>query len=344
MMHVIEKFEHLIIPLEAIKLATDNFADKNCIGGGGFGTVYKGELVLSGTFGYCDPLYVETGLLTKESDVYSFGDVLFEILCGRLSIGNNSDERRPLVGLVRQYYEEGNMSEIIHANLKDEITSSSLLEFTEIAYQCLKRDLRSRPIMTDVVSTLERALQYQTGRKRKQPASSGPASNLGTAKMRNVREDFTFMEVKSVRASAKKVVCCHFSSDGELLASGGHDKKPDFSLHTFIGHSASVMSLDFHPNRDDLICSCDRTGGIRYWSIQNGSCTRVFKGHLKPIQFVCWDPNGEYLASSLELWNMLENKAMTLSAHEELICGMAVSTATGLVASASHDKIVKLWK
>lgn len=36
---------------------------------------------------------------------------------------------------------------------------------------------------------------------------------------------FTFNEVNSVRASASKVVCCHFSSDGKLLASGGHDKK-----------------------------------------------------------------------------------------------------------------------
>lgn len=36
---------------------------------------------------------------------------------------------------------------------------------------------------------------------------------------------FTFAELNSVRASTNKVVCCHFSSDGKLLASGGHDKK-----------------------------------------------------------------------------------------------------------------------
>jgi WD40 repeat protein len=50
------------------------------------------------------------------------------------------------------------------------------------------------------------------------------------------------------------------------------------------------------------------------------------------------------LTQSLELWNMSENKTMTLSAHDGLIAGLALSTATGLVASASHDKIVKLWK
>lgn len=36
---------------------------------------------------------------------------------------------------------------------------------------------------------------------------------------------FTFADVNSVRASTSKVICCHFSSDGKLLASGGHDKK-----------------------------------------------------------------------------------------------------------------------
>lgn len=293
---------------------------------------------------------------------------------------------------------------------------------------------------------------------------------------------FSFNEVNAVRASSSKVVCCHFSSDGKLLASGGHDKKavlwytdtlkqkttleehsslitdvrfspsmarlatssfdktvrvwdadnPGYSLRTFTGHSAGVMSLDFHPNKEDLICSCDGDGEIRYWSINNGSCTRVFKGgtaqvrfqprigrylaaaaenvvsildvetqacrhslkgHTKPIHSVCWDPSGELLASvsedsvrvwtlrsgsegdclhelssngnkfhscvfhpayssllvigcyqSLELSNMNENKTMTLTGHEGLIASLAVSGVAGLVASASHDKFVKLWK
>ncbi|CAI9293519.1 unnamed protein product [Lactuca saligna] len=37
----------------------------------------------------------DLGLLTKESDVYSFGVVLFEVLCGRLCIGNKNGIHRP---------------------------------------------------------------------------------------------------------------------------------------------------------------------------------------------------------------------------------------------------------
>ncbi|VFQ73244.1 unnamed protein product [Cuscuta campestris] len=208
---------------------------------------------------------------------------------------------------------------------------------------------------------------------------------------------------------------------------------PGNSLRIFTVPSASMMSVDFHPNKEDLICSCDGNSEIRYWSIKNGCCTLAMKGgfaqvrfqprlgtflaaaaentvnifdvetqtcrkrlngHKKPIHHVCWDPSGDFLATvsedlvrvwmigsgsegncvqelrckgnkyfhscafhpsyspwlilgcyqSLELWNMTENKTVTLPAHEGLIASLAVSTVAGLVASASHDKIIKLWK
>lgn len=47
---------------------------------------------------------------------------------------------------------------------------------------------------------------------------------------------------------------------------------------------------------------------------------------------------------SLELWNMAENKSMTVAAHENIVSALAQSPVTGMVASASHDSSVKLWK
>lgn len=35
---------------------------------------------------------------------------------------------------------------------------------------------------------------------------------------------------------------------------------------------------------------------------------------------------------------------MTVHAHDGLIAALAQSALTGMVASASHDKSVKLWK
>ncbi|KAL8223146.1 hypothetical protein R6Q57_020545 [Mikania cordata] len=42
-----------------------------------------------GSPGYSDPLFLEAHFLTKESDIYSLGVVLFEMLCGRLACPEN---------------------------------------------------------------------------------------------------------------------------------------------------------------------------------------------------------------------------------------------------------------
>lgn len=47
---------------------------------------------------------------------------------------------------------------------------------------------------------------------------------------------------------------------------------------------------------------------------------------------------------SLELWKMTDNKSLAVSAHENVISALAQSSVTGMVASASYDNYVKLWK
>ncbi|TYI61279.1 hypothetical protein E1A91_D10G161800v1 [Gossypium mustelinum] len=290
---------------------------------------------------------------------------------------------------------------------------------------------------------------------------------------------FGFNEVGSIRKSNGKVTCCHFSSDGKLLASAGHDKKavlwnmetletectpeehthiitdirfrpnstqlatssfdttvrvwdaaqPSYCMWKYTGHMAQVMSLDFHPKKNDLFCSCDGNSEIRFWNINQYSCTRISKGGCSNVRFqprigqflaaaaetvvsivdvetdrrtqllqghntevhsICWDTNGDFLASvsqdsvrvwslasgecihelnssgnkfhscvfhpsfpallvvggyqSLELWNTAENKCMTIPAHDCVISALTQSQVTGMVASASYDKSVKIWK
>nr|XP_017246419.1 PREDICTED: transcriptional corepressor LEUNIG_HOMOLOG-like [Daucus carota subsp. sativus] len=290
---------------------------------------------------------------------------------------------------------------------------------------------------------------------------------------------FFLEEVGCIR-TRDKVTCCHFSSDGKLLASAGHEKKtvlwnmntlqtestpeehqdvitdvrfrpnssqlatasldksvklwdaanPSYCLHAYTGHPSHVMSLDFHPKTNDMFCFCDSNNEIRYWNINPFSCTRVskqggssqvrfepangrllaaasdevvsifdvetdmqthfFQGHSGVVNSLCWDLNGDYLASvgkesvkvwsltsgkcvhelssksnqfhscafhpsysallmiggekGLELWNIAENKIMTVRAHENMIAALAQSPVTGMIASGSHDSSVKLWK
>lgn len=59
--------------------------------------------------------------------------------------------------------------------------------------------------------------------------------------------------------------------------------QPGHSLRTFTGNTA-VLSLDFHPSKRGLICSCDNKE-IRYWNIANGSCIGIFKGGVTQVRF-----------------------------------------------------------
>jgi WD40 repeat protein len=74
--------------------------------------------------------------------------------------------------------------------------------------------------------------------------------------------------------------------------------QPSYSLRTFTGHQTSVMSLDFHPNNEDLLCSCDGDSEIRYWSVNQGVCTRVSKGGMTQMRFQ--PRQGRLLAAAAE--------------------------------------------
>ncbi|KVI05476.1 Protein kinase, catalytic domain-containing protein [Cynara cardunculus var. scolymus] len=127
-----------------------------------------------GTIGYVDPEYVKTGVLSQKSDVFSFGVVLFEVLCGRLAHGvQYQDESQVLYKLVKHHYEKGTLKAIIDYNLQKQIDSVSLSRFSAIAYKCLMKRREDRPTMSQIVEQLQKALNYQLA-----AASGWPGSAL----------------------------------------------------------------------------------------------------------------------------------------------------------------------
>ncbi|KAI3511140.1 hypothetical protein L1887_18284 [Cichorium endivia] len=160
---------HTKIPLEAIKSCTENFNERNFIGKGGYGSVYKGIL----TWGDHVNQVVAVkqlnangfqGFLTKESDVYSFGVVLFEVLCGRLACDfNYNDDRRFLHHLARTCYKNGDLDKIIDHRIRKDIKPNTLLKFSATVYQCLQKAREKRPTIAEVAFQLKEAMKTQVG-------------------------------------------------------------------------------------------------------------------------------------------------------------------------------------
>ncbi|XP_071739351.1 uncharacterized protein [Rutidosis leptorrhynchoides] len=114
-----------------------------------------------GTEGYIEKSYLKSGLLTKESDIYSFGVALFEILCGeQICVIREFKSRSPL-SFIKQKIDEGKHGDIIFRPIKDQVVSTSLNVFLNIVCQCLDEDRGKRPTSMKVLMRLKRALMLQ---------------------------------------------------------------------------------------------------------------------------------------------------------------------------------------
>ncbi|KAJ9559453.1 hypothetical protein OSB04_014067 [Centaurea solstitialis] len=113
-----------------------------------------------GTPGYCEPEYIITGIVKRESDVYSFGMVLFEVLCGRLC-SYKHDGLLLSARLAKEYYEKKKLIEIIDPLLREQMSWESMNKFSAIAYRCVLDDRRHRPPINLVVQELVGSLRIQ---------------------------------------------------------------------------------------------------------------------------------------------------------------------------------------
>eukprot|EP00268_Persea_americana_P033550 TRINITY_DN33209_c0_g1_i1.p1 TRINITY_DN33209_c0_g1~~TRINITY_DN33209_c0_g1_i1.p1 ORF type:complete len:377 (-),score=71.46 TRINITY_DN33209_c0_g1_i1:413-1543(-) len=112
---------------------------------------------IMGTYGYAAPEYVMTGHLTARSDVYSFGVVLLELLTGRKSLDrfrpareqNLADWALPLLS------EKKKLLNIIDPRLEGDYPIKGVHKAAMLAYHCLNRNPKARPLMRDIVDSLE---------------------------------------------------------------------------------------------------------------------------------------------------------------------------------------------
>ncbi|GJT44016.1 kinase-like domain, phloem protein 2-like protein [Tanacetum coccineum] len=116
---------------------------------------------VTGTIGYRDPLHSETGFLTKESDIFSLGAVLFDILCGKLSSKKLDDEYLYLPYVAKHHYHAGKLDKLVFKGIKEQIVPRSFIIYAEIAYQCIHHMRERRPTAEEVVIQLKKALEFQ---------------------------------------------------------------------------------------------------------------------------------------------------------------------------------------
>ncbi|XP_027918066.1 transcriptional corepressor LEUNIG-like isoform X2 [Vigna unguiculata] len=123
----------------------------------------------------------------------------------------------------------------------------------------------------------------------------------------NVCKGLGLKEIKRIMAGSHKVECCHFSSDGKLLATGGHDNKVSLwctelfnQKSTLEEHSEWITDVRFCPSMPRVATSsADKT--VRVWDIDNpGYSLRTFTGHASTVTSLDFHPSKDDLICSCD--------------------------------------------
>ncbi|CAN1294753.1 Probable serine/threonine-protein kinase PBL16 [Linum perenne] len=119
---------------------------------------------IMGTYGYAAPEYIMTGFtnihsghLTPRSDVYSFGVVLVELLTGRKSLDKSKPTREQnlIDWALPLLKEKKKLLNMVDPRLQGDYPVKAVHKAAMLAYHCLNKNPKARPLMRDIVDSLE---------------------------------------------------------------------------------------------------------------------------------------------------------------------------------------------
>ncbi|XP_055824688.1 G-type lectin S-receptor-like serine/threonine-protein kinase SD2-5 [Solanum dulcamara] len=119
---------------------------------------------MRGTPGYLAPEWLSS-VITEKVDVYAFGIVLLEILCGRKNLdwSQADEEDAHLLSVFTRKAEQEELMDIVDKNNKDmQLHREAVVEMMSLAAWCLQGDFSKRPSMSLVVKVLEGLVTAET--------------------------------------------------------------------------------------------------------------------------------------------------------------------------------------
>ncbi|KAG8643827.1 wall-associated receptor kinase-like 8 [Manihot esculenta] len=147
---------------------------------------------VKGTFGYVDPEYFQSSMLTEKSDVYSFGVVLVELLTGQKPV--SSERVQEGIGLAACFIlsmEDDKLFDIIDTQIVNKCDREEIIAVANLAKRCLNLNGKLRPTMKEVSIELEgirlshkdRNVQHNVGNEiEPNPSNTSSASSASSSK------------------------------------------------------------------------------------------------------------------------------------------------------------------
>lgn len=110
---------------------------------------------MRGTRGYLAPEWFSNEKITEKVDIYSFGVVVLEVMCGRKNlVGSYGEEDEYLLHLVKRKAENDLLLDVLDKQIHEKDREEAV-KMVRTAIWCLQADCSMRPSISMVVKTLE---------------------------------------------------------------------------------------------------------------------------------------------------------------------------------------------